>query len=70
MKKAIVTDRLLGVAPIDMNLRDYFAGQIACGLLSNPQLQKTILDHGQDWITRNAWLWADALMDCRDKDNR
>jgi hypothetical protein len=70
MKKAVVTDRLFGATPIEMDLRDYFAGQIVCGLLSNSQLEKVIIKQGQDWITANAWLWADAMIDRREKDNR
>jgi hypothetical protein len=52
-----------------MTLRDYFAGQALVGLLANPKLEKAILEK-QDWIERTVWLWADAVIDRRHKDNR
>ncbi|NBN88225.1 MAG: hypothetical protein EBV32_03950 [Proteobacteria bacterium] len=69
MKKAIVTDRLLGAAPTDMDLRDYFAGQALTGLLANPKLEKAILEK-QEWVEKTTWLFADAVMERRLKDNR
>jgi hypothetical protein len=52
-----------------MDLRDYFAGQALTGLLANPKLEKAILEK-QDWIERTTWLFADAVMERRLKDNR
>ena len=54
---------------VSMTLRDYFAGQALTGLLANPKLEKVIVEK-QDWIERTAWLFADAVMERRLKDNR
>lgn len=50
-------------------LRDYFAGQALEGLLSNPKLEKAILEHGQSWIEKTAWIFADKMLERRNKNN-
>jgi hypothetical protein len=55
----------------NIELRDYFAAQAMLGLLSNPKLEKRLVDAGgamTGWIEINAYAYADAMMEAREKD--
>jgi hypothetical protein len=46
-------------------LRDEFAMAALTGLLANPALEPTIKKHGASWFDKNAYLFADAMMEAR-----
>jgi hypothetical protein len=55
----------------EMELRDYFAAKAMQGLLSNPKLEKRLIDAGgakTGWIEINAYAYADAMMKAREED--
>ena len=57
---------------MDIDLRDYFAGQALSGLLSNPKLQEQIIKNGgarSGWIEESAWAFADAMLEARGGDH-
>ena len=55
----------------NIELRDYFAAKAMQGLLSNPKLEKSLIDAGgakTGWIEINAYAYADAMMKAREED--
>jgi hypothetical protein len=57
----------------EMTLKDYFAAHAMQGLLSNPKLEKRLVDAGgakTGWIEINAYAYAEAMMEAREKDCR
>lgn len=48
-----------------MDLRDYFAAKAMQAKLSNPNYQQEILSKGQEWILKDIFAWADAMMEER-----
>jgi len=55
----------------EMELRDYFAAKAMQGLLSNPKLEKKIIQEGgamSGWVEINAYAYANAMMEAREKD--
>lgn len=53
--------------PEGMTLRDYFAAQAMKGMLSNPKLEKQIIQNGQSWIETSAYAWADGMLKVREQ---
>jgi hypothetical protein len=51
------------------SLRDLFAGFAMAGLLANPKLAEIIKKEGPEFIDRNVWLYADKVIERRDKNN-
>lgn len=50
-----------------MTLRDYFAAKAMQGILSNPGQLDNVNDDAANWVTRDAYLVADAMLKARDK---
>lgn len=56
-----------------IDLRDFFAAKAMQGLLSNPALEKRLINAGgamTGWIEINAYAFADAMIEARQKDCR
>jgi len=49
----------------ERTLRDQFAMAALTGLLANPKLAPTILQKGASWFDKNAYEYADAMMEAR-----
>jgi hypothetical protein len=46
-------------------MRDQFAMAALTGLLANPKLAPTVLQKGASWFDKNAYEYADAMMEAR-----
>lgn len=50
-----------------MSLRDYFAAKAMQGILSNPGQLDNVNGDAANWVVRDAYLVADAMLKARDK---
>lgn len=48
-------------------LRDHFAGLAMLGILSNPGQLDNVNDDAANWVARDAYLVADAMLKARNK---
>lgn len=48
-----------------MTLRDYFAAKAMQAIISNPQMVDCFHESTPEWISRNSYLQADAMMKAR-----
>lgn len=53
------------VAQEGMTLRDYFAAKAMNGILSNPAMIDTATDQTIEWVAKNAYQMADAMLKAR-----
>lgn len=51
----------------DATLRDYFAAKAMQGILSNPGQLDNVNKEAAEWISRDAYLVADAMLRAREK---
>lgn len=50
-----------------MTLRDYFAAKAMQGILSNNSMIDTATESTFEWVTKNAYQLADAMLRAREK---
>lgn len=50
-----------------MSLRDYFAAKAMQGILSNPGQLDNVNKESAEWVSRDAYLVADAMLRAREK---
>ncbi|MEQ5183138.1 hypothetical protein ABN222_01255 [Providencia alcalifaciens] len=48
-----------------MTLRDYFAAKAMNGILANPAMIDTATDQTLEWVAKNAYQMADAMLKAR-----
>lgn len=48
-----------------MNLRDYLAAKAMNGILSNSEMIDTSTDQTLEWVAKNAYKTADAMLKAR-----
>ncbi|MEY0663857.1 hypothetical protein AB7281_14585 [Providencia rettgeri] len=53
------------VAQEGMELRDYFAAKAMQGILANPAQLDNVNDKSAEWVSRDAYLVADAMLKAR-----
>ncbi|MEY0600092.1 hypothetical protein AB7340_20550 [Providencia alcalifaciens] len=53
------------VAQEGMNLRDYFATKAMQGILANPAMIDTSTGQTLEWVAKNAYQMADAMLKAR-----
>ncbi|MET4888049.1 hypothetical protein JA116_08140 [Morganella morganii] len=51
----------------DATIRDYFAARAMQGILSNNSMIDTATESTFEWVTRNAYQLADAMLRAREK---
>lgn len=49
----------------DATLRDYFAAKAMQGILANPAQLDNVNDKSAEWVSRDAYLVADAMLKAR-----
>lgn len=52
-------------AKFGMTLRDYFAAKAMQGILANPAQLDNVNDKSAEWVSRDAYLVADAMLKAR-----
>lgn len=50
-----------------MNLRDYLAAKAMQGILSNEAMITNVIEESAAWVSREAYLMADAMLEARGK---
>lgn len=53
------------VAQEGMSLRDYLAAKAMNGILANPAQLDNVNDKSAEWVSRDAYLVADAMLKAR-----
>lgn len=51
----------------DATIRDYFAAKAMQGILSNNSMIDTATESTFEWVTKNAYQLADAMLRAREK---
>lgn len=51
----------------DATIRDYFAAKAMQGILSNPGQLDNVNREAAEWVSRDAYLVADAMLRAREK---
>lgn len=51
----------------DATIRDYFAARAMQGILSNNSMIDTATESTFEWVTKNAYQLADAMLRAREK---
>ncbi|MTC19535.1 hypothetical protein GKR57_10105 [Providencia stuartii] len=49
----------------DISFRDYLAAEAMNGILSNPAMIDTATDQTIEWVAKNAYQMADAMLKAR-----
>nr|WP_306804893.1 hypothetical protein [Providencia sp. PROV195] len=49
----------------DATIRDYFAAKAMQGILANPGQLDNVNDKSAEWVSRDAYLVADAMLKAR-----
>lgn len=55
------------IESMGMSLRDYFAAKAMQGILSNSAMIDTATESTFEWVTKNAYQLADAMLRAREK---
>ena len=55
------------IESMGMSLRDYFAAKAMQGILSNNSMIDTATESTFEWVTKNAYQLADAMLRAREK---